>query len=504
MAIQRSNNRIARALLPIRIAHKNALAYIRAGVVWVSRCVWLLLTFRLLIAIVYPSPISWSTVVFAFGCLATGLILNRSALVGWFIATPFIAASSFFGLLANFDPLIFGFCCLSVGTMLRRRSFREPALPRHVFWLDCLSTWIAVGALVHWSAFPDGVSAAHALLVQPVFGFNDPLFIISNTHLWLTAWVLYRQWLSLGAAKIIRGVAASSPVGWIGIWTAVAGIAWCIQQHYHFPELLGNFVAFAPFEDIHAFGTVVGTLFIASICCVSMRREAWPAVIFGFITITLVALSFSRATWLFVGIGSLGVIYLRCPRRVSILFTAITIFAVGITYGFASKLRTLDDEYTTRMYATRIADLIQVDHWSKQNYYRLHLYQQALKTVKERPWFGVGTGASRRVEGDFAHNFLLQVATESGVLAAVFLLLGLGEAVFTAACALYRKKSSIKTSALLLAVLTYLGTQLTANAICIYSTQIFFLWPLLAMLYLSSCRDLGLYGQRQITDRLET
>ncbi len=271
----------------------------------------------------------------------------------------------------------------------------------------------------------------------------------------------------------------------MGIWTGVIGFVWLAQRHYQFPELYAEFVAFGPFEDIHAFGSVIGALLVGTLCCLCANRSGWAVATIALGAIVLVGLSYSRATWLWAGVGIMGVVFLRCPRWLSLALVIIGLGLVGALHGIVPKLRELNQPY-----ATRFADLVQVERWSQQDAPRLHYYRQAFGLIRARFWFGHGTGSSRRVSGDFTHNFLLQSAVENGLPAMGFLLLGLGGAMLPSLRALRRRVASVETKALLAAAITYLGTQLTANAINIYPTQVFFFWALLAMLYLSAQRDL--------------
>lgn len=477
----------------------KAVEFVRSALIWVPFGLWITLTSRLLIAISRGGADLWPELVFATGCFTVGLVFKQCAIVAWFFAIPFIVTCAFFGLLPIAEPIVLSFCCLSLGTLLRRVSFRSTEkLPRHVLWLDGLATWIAIGLAFHWHEV-GGISAA--LFSQAVFGFDAPYFLVTGTHLWLTAWFLYRQCLSHGRQifentsflrkSLERPTDPSTCfpwlLGWIGIGTGVIGIAWMVQRHFRFPDLAGygEFIAFAPFEDLHAFGSVVGALLVGALCCVNANRWRWLAVIIVVGAIILVALSYSRASWLWVGLGTIMVICLRCKRNISVALIIVSFGLLATLYWIAPRLRALDNPY-----ADRVAALVRVDQWTQYDSIRIGYYKRSIGMIQDRPWFGCGTGTSRRITGDFIHNFLLQTATESGLPAMGFFLMGLVGALLPALQALRRMVSSIETKTLLVATVTYLGTQLTANAINIYPTQVFFFWPLLAMLYLSAKRDL--------------
>ncbi len=481
-----------------RVLGAKALVFGRSAMAWLPSALWGSLTLRLVIAVNEDDSIRWPALIFAAGCFTVGLVLNQRALIAWLVATPFVATCAFFGLLPIPESLVLGFCWLSLGTLARGRFFRPAGLPRHVLWFDGLATWIAVGFVWHWRELGDAI-VARTLLNQPVFGFDDPLFLVTDTHLWLTAWILYRQWLTRGLLSDGNPPPTDgsrrpaewppslpSPVGWMGIWIGAIGFAWFGQRHYQFPDLYNGYVSFSPFEDIHAFGSVIGALFVGVVCCISKNRLGWIVAIIAAGAIILVASSYSRATWLWVGIGVMVVIFLRYPRKVSIALAIIGVGLVGTLYKIAPELHALNHPY-----ADRVAALVQVERWSQQDSNRLHYYRRSVGMIRDRPWFGYGTGSSRRITGDFIHNFLLQTATESGLPAMGFLLMGLAGAILSALRALRRTTASIETRALLAATLTYLGTQLTANAINIYPTQVFFFWPLVAMLYLSAKRDMN-------------
>jgi O-antigen ligase len=337
-------------------------------------------------------------------------------------------------------------------------------------------------------------------------GYSDPKFSISNTHLWLSAWLIFTKVARLAAST--RDSRRIYFFLFCLIWLIVTVAAVWTQRNTAFPAPFAEsvlLVAFAPFEDIHAYGSVLASMMIVS--C-AMIRSGWSGVGFamgGCIALLLLATSYSRGGWLGALYGTTLLAAIRLSRRIVVILLLIGCTSLVLIFFLAPKLQESSSDPRIR----RLVSFIRVDRWTETESSRLNLYGSGMRMMADRPWFGHGTGSSRRISAEFAseedssqhntsdfiHNFVLQVAAESGIPAALLLLSVLGIVLGRAWGAIRRRCASRETQALFVGCITYLVTQLTANAINIYPTQVFFFWPLLAMLWVFVKEDLANSGK---------
>jgi O-antigen ligase len=248
---------------------------------------------------------------------------------------------------------------------------------------------------------------------------------------------------------------------------------------------------YAPFEDVHASGSVLTALMLFAISKVFWGRDRRTWLIATILTGGLLAFSYSRGAWLGALLGMSLLAAIRLPMRSSLALATAGFVSFLLLFLSALKFELVNP------HLSRLSSFVRVDRWTQTESVRLQLYESAIRMIEARPWFGHGPGSSYLLSGQFdgrgsddphfLHNSVLQLAAEAGLPAGLFLILVLGIVVIRAIpVARSRTVVSANTCALTVGCVGYLGTQLTANAINIYPTQVFFFWPLFAMLWLST------------------
>jgi O-antigen ligase len=290
-------------------------------------------------------------------------------------------------------------------------------------------------------------------------------------------------------------------------------------------------VHFSPYEDIHSLGSIAIAIFAYAVA--SWQRKSWPktllAGIFVVALLALVVASWSRATWLTGALVLLLVAWIRLPMK----WTAMLV-TMGVIAAVILNVNTDRTSWNRNPYLRRLIKLVRFEKLSSKDPSRLYLYEKAVGMIQDQPITGHGVGSFYLTSvrfarpGDpyadipnFAHNFLLQMAAELGVpSAALFLALILftlwqgyrksgarrkfqvpspkfqdhgvgnleaGGERWTAEGEGHDgrtvRRSNGQDSAILgvtMALVAYLITQMTANALNIYVSNQFFFWFLMA------------------------
>lgn len=451
---------------------------------------WLGLSLRLFTAI--ASDITYTLVergtVAACGLVfaLAGYRFPHHALPAFVIVCPFLAAVQAFGIV--FLPVLTAvFCAVAIGRCAAgwHSIFRvTPSLPLLAWNALAVCLALSLGATALRGSFPwQSLWAAYPV----VHGFGSPGFPITNSHLWLSAWLLVRL-LVIGASQNHR-IIVSLPRAYLSAWIGAIGVSCLVQYGSGLPVLYNGFVVYAPFEDIHASGSVLTALMLFAVSKVFWGRDRLTWLIATILTGSLLAFSYSRGAWLGALLGISLLAAIRLPVRSSLALATAGFVTFLLLFLSAPKFESVNS------HLSRLSSFVRVDRWTQTESARLQLYESAIRMIEARPWFGHGPGSSYQLSGQFRgyddphflHNSVLQLAAEAGLPAGLFLILVLGTVVIRAIpVARSRTAVSANTCALTVGCVGYLGTQLTANAINIYPTQVFFFWPLFAMLWLST------------------
>lgn len=480
---------------------RQVLSRTRCGWSAVLHAAFLLLCLRYLAAaastgLSYAS--GWATVVVIAGGLTLGVWNRRAALFVFLAAVPLLNGLGYVGLSDIPSVVSLVFAAVFIGISVRRagalmvvlgRTGRIAASTRpprsslmvvaDVFATAVLAslTWQILrhcGAPAFWTRF----------WCQPVFGYGDPLYFLTAAFIWLQGLFFFRELCREedGLRRWMRPVAAA--------YAASVAVFVVIQLRYVVPVHTGTGNAFSsPFEDIHAFGSIVVTGFVFSLAAWPGRRPARQAAhaLQALAFLLFVILSWSRATWLAALASLLLLAALRLPKRV-----VVALLAVCATGVIAINVASRGTAWRRSAYLERLASLVRIEDVAHKIPERMNLYHKAFAMIRLRPWFGFGIGSfylhSRAFarpgdpeasRPDFAHDFLLQLSAELGVPVALLFAALIGDALWRG----YRGGDERRLrQGIALALTAYVMTQLTANALNIYISQQFLFWYLMAAL----------------------
>ena len=513
---------------PFRARSAGALlaATARAGLT----AVFLMASLRLQVAAIRSSGDDfWPTAILIGGSLALGAWRPRAALMAFTLAAPILSGLSQNTLLGCAFSASLVFSGIWMGTMVNRllpRGLWGDSPPegtgisgRTVPLLTADLLIAAVSLSLAWQLWRHREAATlwSILLKQPVFGYGDPNYFMTSAFLWLQGLFFFRGqcglWSTPTAAVSVAQSDAAAAAGWVRIVFLVDGIAMAVfvlvQVTLQIPEGWTSAGLQAPFEDISSFGSMAAAVFIF---VVATRRKA-P---FGTLTAGLVACagllamlvaSWSRAAWL-SGLVFLSLVAVfRLPR-----FWVATLIALPVAAVIFMNFSPRAAVWTQEPYLARLGALVRLESPAAKDPVRLNLYRKATAMISRRPLSGHGIGSfyltsmdfarpgdPHAGEPDFAHNFLLQVAAELGLPAAVLLAGLVTWGLWSGIRAWLRRRQeepSPSAGALTLLGATfslgaYLQTQLTANSLNVYASNQFFFWFLLAALLAMSSPDRG-------------
>jgi hypothetical protein len=504
---------------------------------------FLLLCLRFLVAAtgaVYPDV--WPVLVLGVGCCVLGCWMPQAALFAFTVSVPLLNGLGYVGLAGLPAPVSLVFSAMFVGWIIRQlsgngeaqradpevtglKSYLEPIThnPRPskaVLVTDVLISVVLLSLAVQLARHHDAAGIWTKFYGQPMFGYGDPLYFITSAFVWLQGLFFFRmlsakgteEWGNegardkgeeQGALNKERSAGGEAVSAWVKpafiIWGICIAAFYLLQRVFNVPDPYDTTKWCSPFEDIHSFGSFVVTLFIFAVA--SWRWNAWPRIIFRGIWIigllVLVVLSWSRATWLAGALTLLLIGWLRLPKRWTIVSLTLLVLAVAIINLNANR-----ESWQRNEYLVRLISLVRIENLGNKDPTRVLLYQKAAGMIREHPFVGHGIGSIYLTSvrfarpGDpyadipnFAHNFLLQMAAELGIpVAALFLALILFTLWQGYKSSGAREKfqvpgakfQDLEMLGVTMALVAYLITQMTANALNIYVSNQFFFWFLMA------------------------
>jgi O-antigen ligase len=375
---------------------------------------------------------------------------------------------------------------------------------------------------------------------RAVLGFGDPHYFLSSALIWLQGMFYFKALMRdrervgesdrqqtereqeqvaesgepcMGfASRLGRkpGAEGNGPradgmtiLSWVrpmfAVLAATMGVFVFIEYQFHIPEGWTWAGFQSPYEDISSFGSLgVAALIFAT--AVS-RITTWPGLVLNVLWIAtalgLVAVSWSRATWLAGMVFLLLVAWFRLPRWCTIAPALAAIAVVSFLNYKANQ-----PYWTYPPYLARLVQLVRFEKLENKDPARVELWAKAVGMIRERPVFGHGIGGfyltSREFarpgdpyaqKPDFAHNVFLQIAAEEGVpMALLFagmvgLALWRGWAAYRLCHAAGEIRDGLTILGTTLALAAYLQTQMTANSLNVYVSNQFFFWFLMAVLF---------------------
>jgi O-antigen ligase len=489
---------------------------------------------------------NWEVSFFATCVFALSIAAPFPILFGFVAALPLLAGLGQTSMLPG-GPAALAFCSIWLGYQARtawngfhgERNSDRPASLRPqtaarvvLFSVNCLITVIAVSGLIQcWrNASP---AFWRRFLSQPTFGYGDPLYFIEATFVWFQGLFFFRflgesencarfaRFSSASHSREAAEIRAYQDAGETRFWLRPAFVAYafvmsvflCLQAALKLPEGWVAAGYFSPFEDISSFGSIAASLLVFGL--ITSRGITFRATLGGagycLTMLAMVALSWSRAAWLVTGIFLLVACWVRFSKKWCLAFIGL-----GAGLVLLGNLNADRPSWRSNDYLARFVSLVRLENPANKDAGRLNLYHKALGMIRARPWTGhlIGSfyltspkfaspsdpNASRP---DFAHDLILQLATELGVPVAICFLGGCtfvvyrglsvsvakeqksalgGEKVGTVGPQ-PRSKLSVDSLPLLgatLALAAYLTTQITANSLNVYASNQFFFWLLVA------------------------
>lgn len=273
--------------------------------------------------------------------------------------------------------------------------------------------------------------------------------------------------------------------------------SFAFQSLFQIPENPRNQVPFRmallpetslPFEDSHAFGSIAVAMFgFYAVAWAGAPRRLHPSVGLAACFLYLTLASWSRAAWMVAILLLLFTAARTLPLRWCAAFAAATAAAL-----WAFSVAWKDAWAFEHPLVSRLGTLLHVDQP------RMFLYHKAAGMLAARPLTGFGIGSCDRTSMQFAsaddplgrvpgfaHNFLLQIAVEQGlvvsalyaVLIAWVLASGMRAGGGRARTRTARERGAFGAA---VALAAYLVTQMTANSLNVYGSNQFFFWFLMA------------------------
>lgn len=355
---------------------------------------------------------------------------------------------------------------------------------------------------------------------RPVFGFTDPFYFLTSAFLWLQG-LFYFAALACPAGgtdlfSVSGGEDSDEPRDSLVQWLAPAFAAYAVtiaasfayQSVLHIPDTArGSFRPMPetslPFEDSHAYGSIAVAL-LAAFVAVRWGRWRQASLMSWVVAACLLYLSlasWSRAAWMVAAIVLLFAAGHGLSKRLWFAMAAVSAAALFLFYSKWRDVWAIDHPVTSRL-----GNLLRIDQP------RMYLYHKAFGMVEARPLTGFGIGACNQTSvlfaspddplgkvPDFAHNFLLQIATEQGLGVALLyaalilwvLARGLGLARGAARPGRGQRARIFAAGAALTA---YLITQMTANSLNVYFSNQFFFWFLMAAVASWACNPEEIEG----------
>ncbi|HEY5079169.1 MAG TPA: O-antigen ligase family protein, partial [Opitutaceae bacterium] len=452
----------------------------------------------------------------AFGVLAGGAGLAAAwsplaAFEAFLVLLPLVFALGRAGMIGFGAPEMVVFACFSLVLIVRRLLWWRPGngsagegidpTKGWEAWLllaaDLLAAWTLLSLLRWLPTLLGDPARLKAFGSQPVFGFSDRLFPVTDTLIWLMGWFFLRLLLVFDDGRRNRGSWAT-PDGGVGerclllsllSWAVWTPVFFLIQICLNLPDRFTYETAFAAptsmFNDPHSMGSVSAALalgLLAASAGLAVRARVGAASL-ALGLLALVAVCYSRAAWLAACMGLVLFLFSVRPR-LAVVFIGLVSCAAGAIAWRADDLLKLNWRY-----ATRVVQFVRPGHLSDYHEARFEIYRRAPGMLAAHPLLGHGPGSSRvaseafvaagdRWGRDFMHNTVLQAAVEqgipAGVLFAALLLLPL-------ALAARRWRKVCEDPVALgssVALFTYLITQMSSNSLNVYLDQQLFYWSL--------------------------
>lgn len=500
--------------------HRTAVAATSAGL--------LLLSIRFLVADVFEQTDMTVFFVLAFSTFILTAWHPWMALKTILLLYPVLFGIERIGLISVNDPtsvvfssFVVGFAVNNVGLGTLKEGLLDlgerllqPRERSFVIVADLLAVWTLCSFLRWIGVWFWDAGDWHPFLTRANIGYSDALYPLSCVKMWLLGWLLLRLLvLRVGYRHPEVGVAREndpnetarkSTSGFLKMclisWAASVAIFFVAQWATGLPDgfsygsnYQGKVLAIptSMFNDPHSLGSVAGSLtfvlFGFGLRCGKAKRLIY--FLLSLVMALMLATCYSRAAWL-AGISAALVALAIWRLRAFLIATGTLAILIIVVIVYTDRLLAL-----RRPYVDRVVNLVHVERLIENREPRFSIYRRAPAMIAAHPFFGFGPGATRLASkayvsnrdvwgADFMHNTVLQAAIEQGVFAAFLLSYLLLMPLVLASHLWRRSRFDPIATALGLAVLCFLLTQMTSNALNIYIDQQLFFWELSVLLLL--------------------
>jgi hypothetical protein len=417
------------------------------------------------------------------------------SLYGLLIAIPFVNGLHLLDFIPPLSLLTSIFASIYLVWLPRRLFFeKETISPRtevgHL--VDILSGIVILSLIVTYLPYPLDV-ILHQFWRNPFEAYDELFFSTHGAHILLQGLFFYRV-MEL-ETKSQRPWKNIIPV--LYIQASVIILFSIIQLIFRLPEPNQGVGIFAPFEDIHSYGSYIVVLFFFFLNMMfvgHLWHKLFNSVYMGFFFLFAV-LSYSRATWLAViVIGTLFILYKLSMRKRIFLISCILLVLLFINLSPDILLK------THQSYLQRLSSLVTrkgLQDVSVDG--RIELWKRALGIMSDFPITGSGIGTFYRISPlyqdpdigrykDFyenAHNYFLQFASDLG-LPALFVFMSILFFAYKDSFLVFRKNSESAAflKGLLFGLAAYLITCLTGHPLLL-SDQQFLFWFVITSIVVS-------------------
>ena len=427
------------------------------------------------------------------------------SIYGFWVAIPLVSGLQVFRFFGPLPFLSLMFASMYLSWLPKRLFFeKEDISPRTRigYLVDILSGIVLLSLILTFWHYPLDL-VLHRVWSFPT-SMQDTFFSIHAAYVLLQGLFFYRMM----ELEIKNHNPSKYIVPVLYVQAAIIIIYSMIQLIFRAPDPLYGFAIFAPFEDIHSYGSYMAALFFIFLAMVygGNLRQKFFTVPFLALVLLFVILSYSRATWLAVIIVGAAFLIYKLPirRKVFPISCVVLIFLlVNLFPDFLIK--------SNQPYINRLGHLFVVKE-QFSDYSRIVLWKRALNIISDFPITGSGIGTFYKISPAYqdlgtkefrgfyenAHNYFLQFASDLGI-PALILFLGILFFTYQAGFQVLSKngKSGVLIKGLLFGLTAYLITCLTGHPLLL-SNQQFLFWFVIASIVIPQ----GFINQQALSDKV--
>ena len=414
-------------------------------------------------------------------------------LYGFPILVPLVSGMKVFGFMKTGPILSLIFAAIYLGWFCRRFLLRREGISfttRIGKWIEVLCAWVLFS--LTWAIWPLAEKLNLSwLLLAAGWEQSDPFHPYAAAYVILEGLFYYRMleleenpFLSGRLLPLILSIQAASI-----LFFSLLQLFFQIPPPYRIVGPYDSIAIYAPFEDIHSYGSYLILLFFFFFSLLlHPARTAWLNAIWLALLLTFSILSYSRTTWLAGILMSAGIILwsLSGVKR--------SVLVGGLLLGIL--LINLNSDHfikSSNPFISRLGRALTVSETF--SYARFVLWRRAFRSILVHPLAGMGVGNFYRNSilyqkeqkepyanyEENAHNYFLQFASELGLPALLLFLWILFSVYRMCLRAVRNKKAPPVLKGLLWGLGAYLITCVPGHPLLLSSQQFLFWFILFAV-----------------------